>query len=457
MKKRVFFLLLAALMMPFAMKAQVKARVHVDVTTQACVSYTWSVTGETYTTTDVYTHVSGDTLYILDLTINPAYTINIPSTIQGGCTYSWGDSVYTEGGTHTQTFHSVAGCDSTVTIHLSLATSAEKTYEITACEKYQWKGTTYNTSGIYNYEDNSNSQCDSILTLDLTILTPEQRIYDTTIVACERARYRFRPQASWITVTEDGTTITTERNGYDTTAAVRNAFHPRTVAKCFDSTAVIHFNIRQKGIERHTHNVCDEFSVTVFGEEHHYIYTMTDTITGSGEAASGCDSLYILNLTINTSPHASITGDLRVTPGSNAVLYAHSNQQPASYKWQDNSTGESLTLTNVMTNTDVSLTVTNTSTGCSHTAYATVMANEAIGDVDNAELTVYPNPTTAVVNIDATVGVKNVTVFNLMGQQVMNEKAATSIDMRGLDNGSYILRVELENGAVTTRTVVLSK
>ena len=118
MKKRVFFLLLAALMMPLAMNAQQNVSVHIDTTINACTSYTWPVNGTTYTVTGVHTAIVGDTLYILDLTINPVYIEIVSTPIQGGCSYTWGDSVITTSGTHTQTFQSQAGCDSTVTVTL---------------------------------------------------------------------------------------------------------------------------------------------------------------------------------------------------------------------------------------------------------------------------------------------------------------------------------------------------
>ena len=123
MKKRVFFLLVAALIMPWAMKAQVNSAVHIDSTLSKCDSYTWSVNGQTYTTSTVVTYVSGDTLYILDLTINQSVTNTITEPISGGCTYQWGNNTYTENGTYTQTFTGSNGCDSTVTLTLNLTSS----------------------------------------------------------------------------------------------------------------------------------------------------------------------------------------------------------------------------------------------------------------------------------------------------------------------------------------------
>lgn len=454
MKKRVFFLLLAAMMMPLAMNAQHNASIHIDSTVNACTSYTWSVNGTTYTTSGVHTHVSGDTLFILDLTINPVYNTIISTPIQGGCTYTWGDSVYVTSGEHTQVFQSTKGCDSTVTITLSLATSAIKSYTVTACESYIWKGDTLTTSGITIYEDTTNEHCDSLLTLNLTIIEPEAKSYDSTIVACERARFRWSPQSSWITVTQDGYTI--DNSTYSTSsAALRNVFHPRTAERCFDSLVTITFNIKNKTYTTFTEKACDSYTVTINNTEYTYLYSKNDTITGM-KGANGCDSVIYMNVTINRSPEVYITGDLRVAPGSDATLYANSNQNVA-YTWSNGSTADSITLKNVQGNTDVSLTGTNNSTGCENTTTVTILANLAIEEVNDDLLQLYPNPTTAQININSAEELKNISVFNLMGQQVINAGNTNVVDLSKLNNGTYVVRIEMLNGTVATRTVVLTK
>lgn len=469
MKKRVFFLLVAAMMMPFAMKAQVNSSVHVDTTVDACETYTWNANGQTYTTSGAYTHISGDTLFILDLNIHPTYNITVPGIVHGGCTYTWGTNVYhsNQDGIQTQTFQSMYQCDSTVTINLVLADTAFRTYTKTVCAEYRWKGTTYNTPGssVITFTDTTNSECDSVLTLNLTVIsTGAERVKDSVISACDNYRFKFNNtfrfssnnNKTYIDITQDGTEFTTALDGFDTsTADIRNIFHPRTLERCYDSAIHFHFNIKSKQTISITEQVCDLYSIVINDTAHNYTVSTNDTLTAP-KSVNGCDSLYYLYLTIYKSPVVTISGDLRVTPGSSATLYANSNQT-VSYLWYNNSTAESITLDQVNENTDVSVTGTNNTTGCSHTAYATILANVGIGDVDNETLSVYPNPTTAVVNVNSSEPVKSISVFNMMGQQVMRADSATSIDMRGLINGTYVVRVELANGTVSTRTVVLSK
>lgn len=460
MKKRVFFLLMAALM-PLAMNAQQNASVHIDTTVNACVSYTWPINNMTYTTSGVQTAIVGDTLYILDLTINPVYNITLPTTVQGGCTFTWGDSVYTTSGFHSHLFQSADGCDSTVNITLALTTTATRSYTVTACGSYTWKGQEYTSTGIVNVTDTSNIYCDSILTLDLTIVAPEQKTYDTTISACERVRFRWSAASGYITagnvnnyITIDGYTITSDEYS-QSTASARAMFHPRTLDKCFDSTVTIHFNIKRNVITLITEQVCDSYSITINDEQHVYTSNATDSIYVD-KAFNGCDSSVKLNLTINKTPEVYITGDLRVAPGSSATLNANSNQN-VNYTWSTGSSAESITIPNIQGNVDVWLNGRNNSTGCEHTAYVTVMANAAIDEVINDMVNIYPNPTCAKININSAEPIKNVSIFSMAGQQVINAQNANNVDMSKLTNGAYVVRVEMQNGTVATRTVILSK
>lgn len=455
MKKRVFLLLLAAMMMPFAMNAQVKSFVHVDNTVNACDSYTWSANGMTYTTSGARTYISGDTLYILDLTIYPTYTTIISTPVQGGCTYTWGDSTYSTEGEHTQTFQSVNGCDSNVTITLVLTGTASRNYTVTACESYIWKGDTLTSTGINMMTDTSNANCDSLLTLNLTIIAPTQIDFDTTVSACGSIRWRFLDTQSNERIREDGAVRTSV--GIDTTDEGRAVFHPRTIERCFDSTITVHFNIKSASLTRLTERACGTYTFTVNDTtDKVYTHSIKDSIIYTKGAANGCDSIVVLNLTINSDPVITISGDLRVAPGSNATLYGSADQNVA-FKWSNGSTADSIVLTNVQGNTDVSLYGKNNSTGCDNTTYVTVMANLAVENVEDGIMKVYPNPTSAIINITSNETVKSVSVYNTNGQRVMSLGSVNSVDMRTLANGTYIVRVEMENGNVATRNIVLFK
>jgi hypothetical protein len=76
--------------------------------------------------------------------------------------------------------------------------------------------------------------------------------------------------------------------------------------------------------------------------------------------------------------------------------------------------------------------------------------------VNGKELSVYPNPTTGVLNINATAANATVEFYNAMGQNVMSKSltnGANAIDMTGLSSGVYSVRI-IQNGTATITKVI---
>ncbi len=66
----------------------------------------------------------------------------------------------------------------------------------------------------------------------------------------------------------------------------------------------------------------------------------------------------------------------------------------------------------------------------------------------------YPNPVSSVLNIEYTSDLTNVSVFNMLGQQVITKNVSattTQIDMSGLTNGTYMIKVEAGNVSKTIK------
>jgi uncharacterized protein (TIGR02145 family) len=141
-----------------------------------CDSYTW-IDGHTYTEstnepTFVLTNAVGcDSVVTLNLTIRKkTYGIDV----QDHCdTYTWMNGVtYTEStDTPVHTITNMAGCDSIVTLNLTIRKqTSSSTQSLTEYNTYTWNGSTYTTSGIYTATLTNAAGCDSTATLDLTIL-----------------------------------------------------------------------------------------------------------------------------------------------------------------------------------------------------------------------------------------------------------------------------------------------
>ena len=72
---------------------------------------------------------------------------------------------------------------------------------------------------------------------------------------------------------------------------------------------------------------------------------------------------------------------------------------------------------------------------------------------DDSTVFIYPNPVVNVLNYRAE-GVKNIEVYNSLGQKLKAEKAVGSVNTSALPKGSYILKLISENGAVSTKKFI---
>lgn len=454
MKRRLFLTLMVALLMPFVMKAQNQNVVLTNTT--ACGSYTWPVNGETYTTTTDASVQSGDTLYMLHVTVNPVYDAPACTTsVNGGCTYTFGDTVLSQNGIYTRTLQTIAGCDSVACVNLTVATSAAATYTKTACASYTWHGHTYTADTNFTITD-TEGECDSTLTLNLTILQPVQIHTDTAVTGCSQVYFQFStgfPSRS-ISVTSTST-ISTETYAGTPSSAYYNTFHGRTTERCFDSIRTANITINYPSFSTVSQVACDQYT---FDDDHIYNYSKQNDTIHVGSNVLSCDSSVVLNVVINKSPIVTISGDLSVTPGSSANLTATCNQSNVNLLWSTGSTEESIVLTNINSNTDVSVEATNKTTGCKGSNYVTILANEGIDDVENNLVKLYPNPATSAINVETSNAISNIAIYNTLGQRIISVNGQqTSIDINRLNAGNYAMRITLVDGKVITRNFVVAK
>jgi len=141
---------------------------------EACDTYTW-IDGVTYSESNNSASITlpnsegCDSTIVLDLTINNSIS---QTDVQSACdSYTWIDGVtYTESNSSaTQLFTTTNGCDSTITLSLTLNNSSTSELFETALDSYTLNGTTYNSSGVYTQIITNEAGCDSTITLNLTI------------------------------------------------------------------------------------------------------------------------------------------------------------------------------------------------------------------------------------------------------------------------------------------------
>ena len=118
------------------------------------------------------TSVNGcDSIVTLTLNVNPIYNTELTATICQGQTYTENNFNVSEAGVYTQTLTSVNGCDSIVTLTVSVNPTFDTTINATinAGETYAEYGFNESESGTYVQNLQTEAGCDSTITLNLTV------------------------------------------------------------------------------------------------------------------------------------------------------------------------------------------------------------------------------------------------------------------------------------------------
>ena len=88
------------------------------------------------------------------------------------------------------------------------------------------------------------------------------------------------------------------------------------------------------------------------------------------------------------------------------------------------------------------------------------MAYEIVGyeEITNqADLTVYPNPATGRVNINAASEIEQISIFNHVGQLVYNIEGSSNImnlNTNGFEPGMYMFRIQTESGSFVESVII---
>lgn len=252
-----------------------------------CAGSNYNFHGHLLSTSGIYRDTIGnshgcDSVITLTLTVTPPPIYTYYDSICPGSVYNFNGIPLTSAGTYRDTVTTHTGCDSIVLLHLSIKQPSSSNTNAVICqgETYHFNGMALSISGTYQDTLTGVSGCDSIAYLRLTVNQPT---YSTiTAVLCGTRIYNFNGR----TISSAGTYTDTLRNssGCDsivtlnlsTAAAVTYAYSAAICAGSF-----YNFNGR---------------IITTSG-------SYFDTIQASG----GCDSVVILHLIVNQTTGSSIT------------------------------------------------------------------------------------------------------------------------------------------------------
>ena len=361
---------------------------NMTLTATGASTYVWSNTSTnasitvnnagTYTVTG--TNVNGcSNTATKTVTVNPTYNVALTHSMCEGESYNFYGQNITVAGTYTHTLQTVNGCDSvlTLTVTLKALPTATITGNTTLCEgetttlvatggtSYSWSNAaTTNSinvsqSGVYTVTATNAEGCSNTVNVTVAVNPlPNVNISgnssfcqgdDVTLTATGANTYVWSNTSSnaSITVSNAGNyTVTgTDANGCSNTAIKTVTVNPT-------------YNIPL------THSICEGESYNFYGQN----ITTAGTYTHTLQTVNGCDSVLTLTVTLEALPPTAITGNTTLCEGETTSLVATGG---VSYAWSNGGTSNSTTV-----NQSGVYTVTATNTeGCSATANVTVTVN----------------------------------------------------------------------------------
>ena len=327
-----------------------------------------------------------------------------------------------------------------VTLHLTINQPVEAEITDEACGSYDWNNQTYSVSGDYIATFTAANGCDSVVTLHLTINQPVES--EITDEAC-------------VTYTWNGQTYS-ESGDYPMTF---------TAANGCDSVVTLHLTINQPVTSTESITICaSELPYTwndiVFEDEGMDSVTLT--------APNGCDSLVIMTLTVT---RINIEVEWNGTAENFHFLVAI--QDNAEYQWIDCSTNEPIegaTQQQFFPLVSGSYACIIALGGCADTTDC-VDVTVGINEYNSNSLTLYPNPTTGIVNVQCTMNNVQwmdgeIQVLDVYGRVLDVVNVADSrgvsiqtvpIDLSRYSSGVYFIRWIDKDNVMGTAKVLLNR
>ncbi|MDR3651375.1 MAG: gliding motility-associated C-terminal domain-containing protein [Paludibacter sp.] len=297
-----------------------------------CQGDTYTFNSVTYNSTGTYiahltNKVGCDSTATLHLTVNLPTASSVNEIICQGTPYVFNGTTYTSGGTYKVHLTNVLGCDSVITLNLTLVQPTSSTTNASICQgdTYTFNGVTYNATGSYIKHLTNAAGCDSVATLVLKVKPKTSSTTNVTI--CQSESYTF----NGTTYNSSGTysTLLVNKGGCDSTAILNlRVKQPTTsntnAAICFgdsykfggklynlagtytahlkdeygcDSTAILNLSLKLPSVSTINASICQGDSYTMNGVQ----YTSAGTYIAHLTNVAGCDSTATLHLTVKKS------------------------------------------------------------------------------------------------------------------------------------------------------------
>ncbi len=146
------------------------------ITETICFGDTYELNGTVYDATDIYTQTltndaGCDSIITLNLTVLSEIQTTLNEQICVGQTFEFDGQQLDETDIYTAVFTAASGCDSTVTLNLNVVTEILASIDATICEgdSYEFDGQQLTLEDVYTATFVSTGGCNSVVTLTLTV------------------------------------------------------------------------------------------------------------------------------------------------------------------------------------------------------------------------------------------------------------------------------------------------
>ncbi len=352
-----------------------------NLTITACSKYISPSGLYTYNQSGVYKDTIGnsigcDSIITIDLTVVDRYDTALTVATCGGYTVPSGDTTYYLSGTYYDTLTTVSGCDSSFIINLTVDDYIYQSFTVSACEQYTVPSgnQTYFGSGIFQDTLIGANSCDTVLTIDLTIKNNSYVTLDTT--------------------------------------------------------------------------TCSEY-LSPAGNIYYNSGTYQDTLA----AANGCDSIIVIFLTRTFQ----VGMDVNLNTG---IFAAYPNN--AEYTWINCTTGNIIpgeNSQNFTPQTNGNYAVIVTLDGCTDTAGCRTINNVSVAELSLTNVLLYPNPSTGIFYLkDFTEKITEIYLIDALGRtnMVTNSFDAdlNTLNLTSYLPGVYYLKIGTHTGSISRQIVI---
>jgi hypothetical protein len=384
-----------------------------------CNAYNWPVTNQTYNTSGTYigriAKVNGcDSIIKLNLNITTILRSSI--TVKACDTFTWAlnGQTYGASGSYADTLLSASGCDSIVTLNLTVNPIPPTIQNISACEVYTWPENNQRyTQSTQAFAILKNARgCDSLITLNLTINKKDSA--DFNVNQCN--------PYTW-----SATGITYSKSGAYKAILV--------TSKGCDSLVTLHLTISPAFRIVQSEIACQSFTWDKNGK----VYTTTTTDSVIYKTAANCDSIIVLDVFI-------INFDITV---SNKTTYLEANLAGAEYQWVN-----CFTRLPIVGATAQTFTPTATGNykclitylGCVDSSACTIFVKTVgVNNSTKNNIKIYPNPTNNIIYVQGLSDIENniVELYDVQGNLMLSKEMLGNgmIDLAKFANGIYVIKI----------------